>query len=445
MITFSKRPIAHQRARPIPAELRAPFLHLYLDIAWYGVLSGSAIAFVAIFATRLGAAAWQLGLLSAGPAAIGLFLTLPAGRWLQNQPIGRAVFWTSVFQRLGYLPWLFLPLLLSPQTQVWAIIGLTLLMSIPGTALAVGFNAMFASAVPPDWRGHVVGTRNALLAITYVFTSLLCGLILDHLPFSLGYQVVFGNGYIGAVHSSLQLWFVRARTEEIYVSVRQGSNPTINDPARPGLTRSWGDGMRAFVGLRFLTRSQGRPFLNLEILRGPYGRLVAVLFAFHLAQFLAIPLFPLYWVHNLNLTDQQISLGTALFYVTVFLGSTQLNRLTHWAGHYRLTLIGVVLMSFYPLLTAASRGVTLFLITSAAGGLAWSLVGGAMGNYLLEKIPDDNRPAYLAWYNLALNAAILLGSLGGPLIANFTNLATALILATLLRLLSAVAIWRWGR
>lgn len=81
-------------ARPIPAEYRTIFFHFYLDIAWYGLLSGSAIAFVAIYATRLGAEGWQLGVLTAAPAIIGLFLTLPAGRWLENRPIGRAVFST---------------------------------------------------------------------------------------------------------------------------------------------------------------------------------------------------------------------------------------------------------------------------------------------------------------------------------------------------------------
>jgi hypothetical protein len=128
-------------ARPVPAERRSFFLHLYLDMAWFGVLSGSAIAFVAVFVARQGADALQIGLLNAGPAIMNLFFTLPAGRWLENRPIGKAVFWTSIGQRLFYLPWVFLPALLLPSGQVWSLIALTLLMSIPATPLAVGFNA----------------------------------------------------------------------------------------------------------------------------------------------------------------------------------------------------------------------------------------------------------------------------------------------------------------
>ena len=39
---------ASSRARPVPAEHRSNFNHLILDIAWFGVLNGSAIAFVAV-------------------------------------------------------------------------------------------------------------------------------------------------------------------------------------------------------------------------------------------------------------------------------------------------------------------------------------------------------------------------------------------------------------
>jgi MFS family permease len=405
------------------------------------LLSGSAIAFAAVYATRQGASAFELGLLNGVPAVTSLVLTLPAGRWLERQQVGRAVFWTALLQRLFYLPWVFLPALLAPGAQVSALIGLTLLMSIPGAGLAIGFNTLFAAAVPPEWRGAVVGVRNALLAITYILTSLLCGYILDRLVFPLGYQIVFGLGFVGAFMSTYHLWRLRHVMDQ---PGRLRLGRSLGDYARPGVLRTFGDGLRSAIGLRFLARSQGAPLLRGEILNGPFGRVVAVLFAFHLAQFLAIPLFPLFWVRQLDLTDQEISLGTALFYVAVLLGSARLARLTRSLGHFRLTVLGALLMATYPILTALSQGVSHFLITSVIGGLSWSLAGGAMPNYLLDQVPSHDRPAHLAWYNIALNAAVLLGSLGGPLIARLTDLGLALSLFAGLRLIAALAIWRWG-
>lgn len=427
--------------RSVPAEYRANFLHLYLDIAWFGVLSGSAMAFVAVYAARLGADAFQIGFLSAGPAIVNLIFALPAGRWLEKRPMDMAVFWTSVFHRIFYLLWVPLPAVLAYHSQIWALIGLTLVMSIPGVALAIGFNALFADAVPPEWRAHVAGGRNALLAITFILTSLLCGYILNRVPFPAGYQIVFALGFLGAAMSSLHLWFVRPFPGG-RVPSRVGRS--LGDMARPGMIRIIGDGLRHSVGLRFLARGRGRHSLRTEILKGPFGRIVAVLFGFHLAQYLAIPLFPLYWVNQLHLSDQEISLGTALFYVAVFLGSTQLAYLTRQLDNHRVTAIGVMLMTAYPALMALSRGLGLFIVASIIGGFGWSLAAGALNNYILERVPPDDRPAHLAWYNLALNAAILLGSLAGPFLGGVLGLSTALALFAACRLVAALFIWRYG-
>ncbi|MCB9423445.1 MAG: MFS transporter [Ardenticatenaceae bacterium] len=427
-------------AEAIPAEHRPNFWHLYLDIAWYGVLSGSAISFMVIFATRLGANGLQIGLLNASPAIVSLFFTLPVGQWLQKHPIRLAVFWTSVWHRMFYAAWIFLPLLFSAPGQIQALIWLTLAMSVPGTAMAVGFNALFAEAVPPEWRGHVAGIRNGLLALVFMVVSLLCGLILEWLPFPVGYQVVFGLGFIGGVMSSYHLWFVRPAIDG--QDPARLNNP-VNDMARPGYLRTLGDGRLATVGLRFLTRLK-QPWLNLELLRGPYSVILLLFFVFHLTQYLAIPLFPLYWVNHLHLTDQEISLGNAVFYGAVLIGSSQLARLTRRLGNRHLMAVGIAAMSVYPALTAVTHTLQLFLITSALGGLAWSMVGGASANYLLEKIPEDQRPAHLAWYNLALNAAVLGGSLIGPALAGAIGIVAALALAAAGRFLAAIGLWRWG-
>jgi predicted MFS family arabinose efflux permease len=101
-------------------------------------------------------------------------------------------------------------------------------------------------------------------------------------------------------------------------------------------------------------------------------------------------------------------------------------------------------MSSYPLLTALTHDLSLYLITAAVGGLAWSLAGGGLGNYLLERIPEDDRPAHLAWYHLALYAAILLGSLAGPFLADWSTISLTLIFAAVMRFIAALALWRWG-
>lgn len=427
-------------ARPVPAEHRPNFIHLYLDIAWFGVLAASTMSYTAVYATRQGANAFQLGLLNAGPAVVNLVTTLPAGRWLENQKIDAAVFWTAVFHRLFYLLWLLLPVLLAPDIQVWALVGLTALMSVPGTSLAVGFNALFADVVPPDWRGHVAGIRNALLSVVFILVSLLCGQILVKLPFQAGYQVVFGLGFLGAAMSTVHLWFLAPPAS-------RGAGPRtgrgLGDLAWPGFPRIAVDSLRPGIAMRFLARQRRTRLSASDIWKEPFARFVGVLFAFYLALYLSIPLFPIRWVNQLHLSDREIGWGTAVFYLSVFVGSTQLERLVRRVGNRRVTALGAVFMSLYPAFMAFAQGLGLFLVGSILGGYGWALVGGALTNYVLEKVPEDHRPGYLAWYNLALNAALLLGSLIGPVVAGWIGVTVALALFASFRLLAALAIWRW--
>jgi MFS family permease len=166
--------------------------------------------------------------------------------------------------------------------------------------------------------------------------------------------------------------------------------------------------------------------------------------AFHITQYLALPVFPLYFVRQLKLSDENLGLGTALFFLTVLLGSTQLNRLVSRYGHKNVTGWGVVCMALYPGLLAVSSRVWHYYGISVLGGLAWAFVGGASANYVIEKCPQNDRPSHLAWYNIILNISVLTGSLLGPVISESINLSVALVLFGFLRILAGFAIIYWG-
>jgi MFS family permease len=408
----------------IPGEYRPNFTHLYMDIGWFGILSGSSINFLSIYATRLGATGLQIGLLSSMAAAVSLMLAIPSGRWLENQNINKAVFHASIWYRLGYLLWVPLPWLFGEQAQVWALIVIALLMAVPLTPLSVGFNALFAASVPPQWRSHVAGVRNVAYAIAFILSSLGSGYLLEHLPFPTGYQIVFGIGFFGAAMSSLHIYFIKPL-------------PTTNSPLPPRP-------QPASIKRALSPRQQLQTAIRFDIWKTPYRNTLLVFLGFHLTQFLAVPLFPLYQVRQLHLTDDQIGIGTALFYLTVLLGSTRLNELVRNFGHKTVTGISVAGLAIYPLLLALSRNQIDFYWTSILGGLNYGILIGAYANYLLEEIPMQDRPAHLAWYNVILNASILIGSLTGPLISSALGLVAALILIALLRFLSGLAILKWG-
>lgn len=408
----------------IPHEYRRNFIHLYMDTVWFGVLGGSAVSFLNVYATRLGASGFQIGLITAVPAVVSLGLSIPAANWLHRQPVGKAVFWTAALARLGYLLWIPLPWLFANQGQIWALILITLAMGIPMCGLGISFNALFAAAVPSELRALIVGRRNMLQSLTYVIASIGAGYILDHVRFPLGYQVIFGIGFLSAAMSTLHLFFVRPQ------ALSEPGFVPISDPPSPIQGKN--------------TSHKWLASLHLDIWQTPFRNVLLVLMGFHLAQYLPLPLFPLYVVNKLHLSDSNIGWATAFFYLPVLLGSTQLSRMVNITGHRKLTGLGVIAMSVYPVAMSLAQNALHYYLLSIVGGFAWALVGGAYANYLLEQIPENERPFHLAWYSIVLNAAVLIGSLAGPLIANYIGLGTALFFFGILRFFSGLAILKWG-
>lgn len=407
----------------VPEEYRSNFRHLYLDIAWFGVLSGTSINFLNVYAARLGATGLQIGLLTAMAAVVNLFLAIPAGRWIEKRHTGRAIFWASVLFRAGYFLWIPLPWLFDEQGQIWAFIVLAFLMAIPYTALGVGFNALFAEAVPERFRAQVAGMRNITFAIAYMASSFVAGFILKSLPLEAGYQVIFAIGACGAAMSSYHLYHVKPKQEGPFPlpsSPAPDRSPQINPP-------------RGLVSA-----------LRLDIWNTPFRNVLLGLFFFHLTQYLPTPLYPIFNVRVLNLNDNNIGIGTALFYLTVLIGSTQFRHIVNRHGNQKVTAWGTGGIAVYPFMLAAAQTVWHFYFLSFVGGFLFSLVNGAYINYMLEKTPPHDRPVHMAWYTIILNVAILASSLGGPLLADMVGLVNALIIVGVLRLLSGLFIHKWG-
>lgn len=407
----------------VPDQYKNTFTYLYLDIAWFGVLNGSILTFITVYAARIGATAEQVGYLSAIPAVVAILLAIPSGTWLQKGDTNKRVVLSSIAHRFFYIGLIFIPFLVSKSLQVNMIIYLILVMSLPGTALQVGFSNLFAETVPPAWRGHVAGVRNALFSLISILVLLLSGQILKIVIFPLNYQIVFGLGFIGAMLSSLYLWLTsKSHALNITPEITVHDDPVV-DPA-VDLERN-----KVFkLALPNIKENLG------------FYRVMGVLFFLNLAIYLASPVFPIYWVNHLHLSDQVISIGNGLFFVTNFIGSTQISRLAGKYGNRYVIGAGAILMAFYPTVLGISTGPVLYYVTSLGGGLASSLVGGLLINYLLEQTPEKRRPQYLAVYSIFLYAAVLIGSLAGPAFGTWIGLQTAMFVFAAIRLLAGISV-----
>jgi predicted MFS family arabinose efflux permease len=113
-------------------------------------------------------------------------------------------------------------------------------------------------------------------------------------------------------------------------------------------------------------------------------------------------------------------------------------------GHRNVLVLGSFLYGAYPLLNGFAQDARLYWAASIAGGVVWGLANGGLVNRLMERVPEDDRPAHMALHNLVLNLGILLGALAGPLLTEYFGLRNTLIISAFLRFLSGGIMLLWS-
>ncbi len=399
-----------------------------LDNLGVGIVNGSIISFLVVYATRLGATSVQVGLINAVPALVSLIVALPAGVWLARQPVKKVVVNTALLFRTQYLLLAIIPFIKGDLAQIYAIIAAIFITALPGTILNISFNAFFADAVPITYRAYVASNRMASFSVANVTCTLLCGFILNSLPMPIGYQVVFLIGFLGAVLSTYALWQIKHEQQ-------------ISDEAR-----AYGnlEPVPALAREKTPKLFSGKDILHLEILKGDFSKYLAFMFLFHLFIFIPAPLFPIYTVRQLGLSDLIISVGYATFYIAVLFGSRYMTSLAARHGTKIVMGIGAALTCTYPLFLITGQGAYSLMAASIFGGIAWAFAGGMMYNYILEKMPEGDKAAHLSWYNIIFNLALLVALLGGGILGNALGLFIAILIFGIGRAIAGFLIWRWG-
>lgn len=405
-------------------ELRSNIVHYYFDIGWWGLYAGATMAFLTIYATRIGATPAQIGLLSALPSAISLSLSLPFAGLVRRMGAHKGTWVGALIARGLYLLYALLPFFFNEPSQVTAIIVIGVILSIPNTLVGISFSQLLIESVTPEWRGPVVGVRNACFSIITFVVTVISGQILTRLAFPFGYQVVFVIGFVGGVMTAYHLYKVRPLERSAAPHAMNGAvaSAAVNQAVRR---------MPKYL-----------PEMNAQGRR--YIRILGLLFLFNITNNMVNPLIPGVLVNTLRLTDSWISIGTAANSLIVFIISLYIARLTRRTGNRGGTSIGLVLTAGQAMILAMADGSAMYLLSVLFGGIGSGILSTAQFNYHLENVPENDRSAWLSWSLLLGNAALLLGSLGGPQLAELIGVPVALIIFGAFRLVICAIIWRWG-
>lgn len=380
------------------------FINVQIDAIGVG-LANAAAPFLPVFLTRLGATTVEVGLLSSLPAISGLLFAIPMGRFLQRQ--ANIIPWfsgTRLMVILGYALTGIVTFIVPPDFRVISVIMLWAFQTIPQTILSISFSVVMNAVAGPTGRFELMSRRWSILGLTTTVTVFLIGQIISGGEFPLNYQLMFIALSIGGLGS---FYF------SSHIDIPK--QPVPKAVARQRISDYW----------RQIISEQ--PFISFNVKR----------FVYTTGLFLATPIFPVYFVKQLQATDAWIALISTAQTGVMILGYYFWTRQSRRHGSRLVVLATTFGLSFYPLLTALTNEIAFIPLYAAFAGIFQAGLDLVFFDELLKTVPEKLSASFVSFAQSMQYIPAMIGPLLGSALADWLGLSTALIISTAIRLLGA--------
>lgn len=415
MASFLKRlKISAAPADASPAQ-RRNFINVQIDAIGIG-LANAASPFLPVFLTRLGASNNQIGLLTSLPGITGLILALPIGRLLQRQRniipwfSGSRVLVISAYALTGLVPFI-----VPDPYQVIAILAIWALATIPQTGLAVCFSVVMNLVAGPHLRYDLMSRRWSILGITTALTAAIAGQVLVRLDFPVNYQFVFIALSIGGLISYIFSSRIRLPNSEPPPEVQQHS-----------------------------LAAQTRNYTRLIADHPDFVRFSVKRFTFLFGTLLATPIFPLYYVREVNASDAWIGListaQTAVLVVGYFFWTRQYRR----RGSRFVLLWTTLALSAYPALVSSTQNVQLIALLAGLSGIFQAGIDLVFFDELMKTVPVEFSATFVSLSQSLTYAASIFAPLVGTQLSAIFGLGEVLMVSAALRLVGFFLFAFWN-
>jgi MFS family permease len=361
---------------------------------------------LALLVRQLGGSLALVGLLPA--LQIGGFLLpqLLVGGRLQALPFKLPLYRRAAVARMSAFGALLLAIIaagsLASRTSLWLIIICYCVFNFGGGTSTLAFQDVVAKVIPPRRRGSFFGTRQLWGGLlTFAIVGPLVRWLLGEggpLPFPYNYAALVLLAWMCMIVSLAAFAIVREPPQ-----TQLGPRLRVTEGLRraPAIMRA-NASYRWFIISRMLTR---------------VGQI-------------AEPFYIIYAIESLDLPSDVAGIYLAVRAISGALSNLLWSRVSERQGTRRLILLTGVLFVLPPALAlggpaivrAAGLGDTGMLVAIGlvflVAGVATDGNGIASNTYLLEVVPEDERPTYIGLANTTLGVVTFLPVLGGWLVAN---------------------------
>lgn len=265
----------------------------------------------------------------------------------------------------------------------------------------------------PEGRYDLMSRRWSILGITTAVTVAIVGQLLDRIGFHLNYQIVFLSLSLGGLIS----YYFSSR-------IQLADNQPLHENINGSIKSSLGDDFQ-------LIRSEPR-FISITLKQ----------FVYLFGITLGTPLFPLYFVRQINASDAWIGLLYTAQTAVLVVGYFYWARQSHRKGSRYILIISTLCVALYPGLIALTANQTLIFIVSTITGIFQAGIDLVFFDELMKTIPPRYSPTFVSFAQSIQYLASILAPLLGTFLAQHIGLSYALLFSTGIRLLGAFLLAR---
>ncbi len=367
--------------------------------------------FFSMFARRMGASDYEIGLVSSLPALIGIMALVPGSLLVdrsgnKKKIVSRLILLFGVMYPLAALTPLF------GNYKVPLFVTVIALMNWPFSVFNISWQSFFSDVMVSNFNSAFT-KRTRAATVVGTSTSLAAGLLLAYIPKDdteriVMYQLFFGLSFLLAI---IQSWL-------------------LNRVTSPNLQKDTGVQTKSLTTIK--------ECLNNLLIYKEFRTFIILAFIFHVSWHMGWPLFFIYQVDVIGINEAWLS------YVNVAVGFAGVITYTFWGkiiekkGARLVLIFGTLGLSVNALTMILVKSQFPLLLQSTVTGLTFSAFTLAIFSNLIEVVPQKNKTINIAIYTTLIYLSQFISPLVGVWLYKRTSIIFALGCIGLFRLLATI-------
>ena len=374
---------------------------------------GLTTPFLGVIAIGLGGPNISVALLTALPCLINTIAYIPAAMLVEKKKSKlktNAIF--SFFTRIFYLLMAIVPFL-NIENKATLYIALVSLQALPAVVMMVAWTSLVNNMFPQDERARIINTRSMYCSIVSLVGTFFAGRILDVFASPWRYFIIFFLSYLSTMCS---IFFLLKQKEIVYdrepqpkMSLSERIKGPLTDPVN------------------------GKKF----------KRYLASAFVLNMGVYFAVPLFPIFHVRTLALSNSVIGSFNVLAGITAALSYSMWGKIIRRYGNPMVYVLSAIAFAIFPVtyyfggISQGNNALILMILQFIIGifNAGWSM---SLFNLTLDYIDPTKAENGVAVFNTIINFSGVVAPLLCYFILTKWGVGIPFIVSSILRIIGCL-------